>query len=391
MIKVNILKNWSYPDLFFQTPENKGIWNDIEFVNASEQPCDFVIVLNYPEQDIIVECPPDHVWAIIQEPPTEYRKLTHLGDPNYARIYTTDIELNGQKYFQSQPALPWHINRSYDFLKSVDVPKKSDNISWVTSNQRAIKGHRDRMSFLESIREKLKFDLFGRGFNPIDDKWQAIAPYRYTIAIENYSNPFYWSEKLSDCFLAWTMPIYYGCTRITEYFPAESMILIDIHRPDEAMERIHEAIQSQQWKNNLEAIRFAREQVLDHYQFFPYITEKIKQDKKILLSQETCPIFIPAYPRDTQIAEHDAQLSKLDAQLAERNAQLAERNAQLTERNAQLVERDAQLAAIYSSKTWRVALWLRRIRLWLAPPKSLQARMVTWLFSIARKMSLLSH
>ena len=30
------------------------------------------------------------------------------------------------------------------------------------------------------------------------------------------------SEKIADCFLAWTMPIYYGCPRIAEYFPAES-------------------------------------------------------------------------------------------------------------------------------------------------------------------------
>ena len=31
----------------------------------------------------------------------------------------------------------------------------------------------------------MPFDLFGRGFHPIADKWDGIAPYRYSIAFEN--------------------------------------------------------------------------------------------------------------------------------------------------------------------------------------------------------------
>jgi hypothetical protein len=297
MTRVTIVKNWDYPDLFQQTPGNKGIWEDIEFFFNSEQPSDYVIVLNHPSQGSTVTCPTNNIWAIMQEPPTEYKKLMHRGDPSYARIYTTDDQLKGRKYFHVQPALPWHINRSYDFLKTVDVPEKTGDISWVTSNLTDIKGHRDRMAFLECIHGRLEFDLFGRGFKQVDDKWQAIAPYRYAIAVENYSSPFYWSEKIADCFLAWTMPIYYGCTRITEYFPTDAMILIDIHNPDEALERIKEAVQAQRWQKNLEAIRFARDQVLERYQFFPFIAEKIKQDKKSVFINKVQPVFIPAEPR----------------------------------------------------------------------------------------------
>lgn len=60
--------------------------------------------------------------------------------------------------------------------------------------------------------------------------------------------------------------------------------------------------------------------------------------------------------------------------------------AQLARLNAKLDERNAQLASIYSSKIWRLGLRLRRLRLWLAPPGSLQARMGGWILSIASKI-----
>lgn len=61
-------------------------------------------------------------------------------------------------------------------------------------------------------------------------------------------------------------------------------------------------------------------------------------------------------------------------------------DAQLARLNAKLDAQDAQLASIYSSKIWRLGLRLRRLRLWLAPPGSLQVRMGTWMLSIASKV-----
>jgi glycosyltransferase involved in cell wall biosynthesis len=72
----------------------------------------------------------------------------------------------------------------------------------------------------------------------------------------------------------------------------------------------------------------------------------------------------------------------LYAQLAERDTQLAERDAQLAERDAQLAERDAQLHEIKISKTWRAAIFLRRARVFLIPPNSLQAKIVRRVASV---------
>jgi len=132
------------------------------------------------------------------------------------------------------------------------------------------------MAFLHRIEGRLEFDLWGRGFTPIPDKWDGVAPHRYSLAIENFSGPDYWTEKIADCFLSWTMPIYYGCTNIEEYFPKEALVRIDIASPD-AVRIVEETMRSDLWRRSREAIAFARELVLEKHQFFPFVSEQIRR------------------------------------------------------------------------------------------------------------------
>ncbi|AOW99793.1 hypothetical protein BJP34_10300 [Moorena producens PAL-8-15-08-1] len=274
---VRIVKSALHRRLFLrQTPAGEGIWDGVQFTLEPVESCDYLILLNRPPENLTVVCPPQHVWSIIHEPPVACRKAWHLNPPYASRMFTTDVERSGKEYIHSQPAIFWMVNRDYDFLVSFTAPEKTQQLSWITSRQTYLKGHRDRMGFLAKIQGQVDFDLWGRDFNPIDDKWDGLISYRYSLAIENYSNPFYWSEKLADCYLAWCMPIYYGCTRITDYFPAESMIQIDIHDPDAAVAKIKEAIASNAWQRNLDAIAYARSLVLNRYQFFPFMVSQIR-------------------------------------------------------------------------------------------------------------------
>ncbi len=276
MTLVRIVKNWDWPDLRRQTPGGRGVWDGIAFSTEPIDECDYLLVLNGPPSAVTVTCARACVWSIVQEPPTEFRKAWHV-NPSYAsRTFTTDTDLCGREYVHCQPALPWHVDRDYDFLAACKAPVKTRGLSWVTSADRTLEGHRRRMRFLERIRGKLEFDLWGRGFAPIADKWDALAPYRYSLAVENFVNPFYWSEKIADCFLSWTMPVYYGCPRIGDYFPAESLLQIDIGDPD-AVGRIREAVAGDAWARNLDAIACARERVLNRHQFFPFMAAHIRR------------------------------------------------------------------------------------------------------------------
>lgn len=162
----------------------------------------------------------------------------------------------------------------------------------------------------------MEFELYGCGFRYIEDKWDGLAPYRYSLAVENFSNSYYWSEKLADCFLAWTMPIYYGCTQISRYFPRESMVCIDINDP-QAIEKIKDTVASDRWHQNIDAIEHARNLVLDFYQLFPFVVREIRRyeetrnyrqelsAKLITVSHQERPAALTIYQRIQRwIADH---------------------------------------------------------------------------------------
>lgn len=294
---IRIIKGYDWPNLLRQSPEEKGIWKNIHFTEQPIEDCDYVIILNPVRENTIVNCPPENIWYMTQEPATESHKWRSI-KPKYSyQMFTTDNNVHKAYHIKSQACLPWHINKTYDFLNSNKIPEKTGAISWITSRLKVLKGHKTRMNFLNHITGKIDLDLISTyeyylrnpgatrksieeeqaklGFICAEDKWAGLAPYRYSLAVENFSNPFYWTEKLIDAYLSWCMPIYYGCSDITKYFPKESLILIDINKPDEAIAIIKKAIANNTWEKNLESIAYARELILKKYQLFPFITEQI--------------------------------------------------------------------------------------------------------------------
>lgn len=239
--------------------------------------CEYLLLLGVPTRDVAVKCPPENVWLICQEPPTEGFLALHGGTNQCARIYTQDVARKGARFFHSQPALPWFVNRDYTWLRDCPPPEKTRDLSWVTSNKSLLQGHQKRLAFLNHVRETVPFDLFGRGFKEIEDKWDALAPYRYTLAVENHACPYYFTEKIVDAYLSWTMPIYHGCTNLASFFPEESFVAFDVNSPD-AYSLIRQALQSDVAERHREAIAEARRRILDQLQLFPFLESQIKAD-----------------------------------------------------------------------------------------------------------------
>ncbi len=274
MTLVRILRDYDFPDILRQTPGGRGEWGGIRFTEEPVAACDAAVVLNAPGAAVRLRCPPGRVWAVMQEPPNEHFGRFHHGEPVHDRVYTTRADLVGPRYRHVQPALPWHVGRSYDELSACPPPAKSRGLSWITSNATAFAGHRRRMRFLETVRGRLDFDLFGRGFTPVADKWDALAPYRFSLAVENHAADHYFTEKLTDCLLAWTVPVYAGCPNVGDYFPPEAVIVFDPDDP-RAPEAIAQAMHAEPWARRLEALAEARRLVLDRLQLFPFLAGEL--------------------------------------------------------------------------------------------------------------------
>lgn len=309
---IKVIKNWNSPNLMRQTPGCSGYWNGIRFTWDAVDECDAVIILNLVPEMTAVNCAPENVWALIQEPYVQGESDWMIkGHGQYAHVFTHyPVKSAGTKYIRCQPAVPWHVNKSYDELKSTAVPNKQKSISWITSNLRLFPGHDCRMDFLNFLRSQdLAIDLYGKGINYIEDKWDGLAPYRYSLAIENSSGPDYWTEKLADCFLSWTVPIYYGCTNLEEYFPAKSFIRIDINQPEAALEVITYTLSTDNWEARMPALVEARNLVLERYQFFPQMQNLVDHHYKTLPKKNL--VFQPYRKRYSFIRKVRGRLSRL--------------------------------------------------------------------------------
>jgi hypothetical protein len=275
--------NWGDLDdaLRFLTPGGRGVWGDVAFVRDDRQPADWAVFFNGPGDTVVrLRASPNRVIFAVGEPPTPTHWPMHLGQGHGTLVLTPDEHVVSRRStvrrHQISPCMTrtWSVRRTYDELRATTVREKPKRLSWVTSNLALIAGHRLRLQFLERLRAGVEFDLFGRGFSPLADKWDGIAPYRYSIAFENTRAPYYFTEKLMDCFVAETMPIYYGSPRIAEFFPPESMVLLDPEDPH-AVEHVREVVASDLWLRRRGAILEAKRLTLEKYNLFAQISQVI--------------------------------------------------------------------------------------------------------------------
>jgi hypothetical protein len=111
----------------------------------------------------------------------------------------------------------------------------------------------------------------------IERKNEALDSFKYHVAIENHVCQHHWTEKLADSFLGMCLPFYHGAPNVTDYFPAESYIPINIHNFEESRARIQQAIRDNEYERRLPAIREARRLVLERYSTFPQLARLIAE------------------------------------------------------------------------------------------------------------------
>ena len=131
---------------------------------------------------------------------------------------------------------------------------KEKNISFITSNKNMTYGHKFRnecVSFLEN--NNLNIDLYGIGYNEIKGKIDALKEYKFSIVMENGIYKNYFTEKILDCFLTGTIPIYWGCPNISDFFNIQG--IYTFNTPNELLNIVNK-INSDNYYSKME---FAKE------------------------------------------------------------------------------------------------------------------------------------
>jgi hypothetical protein len=306
MTLVRLVKDWEgldpdreSLDMFQQTPGNDGIWGDVKFTFEEVSECDYLVMFNRCREDLKFFCPEGNAWIKADETPNVAFRWQKRSYKYFDRIYGFNSwqKVVYKDYHVKHCTAQWQIKKTYVYLKDLEVDSnnKIDTASFITSSKHWMEGHKLRLELLSLLKdEKSNIDVFGRGINPVHDKFDALYPYKYSIAIENNFFKDYWTDKIIDCFLTWTMPIYCGAPNIFEYFPKDSMITINPKRPEKIWQKLERAIEDNLWEKNLEAIKTSRELILDKYQFFPFMSNEIKKDLQRNLKKPTKEYNIPS-------------------------------------------------------------------------------------------------
>ena len=163
-----------------------------------------------------------NVSLIISEPKAIqglYYRLLRLIRRNYNAVFLRDKAL--AKRYKNVHALP--LARSFINLEHLSVIDQSYNkkagTSLIASNKKQTTGHKLRHKIVDLVKKSnLKLSVLGRGYQPFNNKEDGLLPYKYSIVIENAIEPHYFTEKIIDCLLCKTIPIYWGSGDIDEYF-----------------------------------------------------------------------------------------------------------------------------------------------------------------------------
>jgi hypothetical protein len=291
---VNVIRNYDFPDFYQQSEDEKGKWGEVNFSLDPVEDPELLICLNPPLNPIATMLPRERRWLVIQEPPVESYRWHKAAFPFFDKVFSQHLFLSNN-IVNTQACLPWHICKSYRELSQLQIGDKLNKVSTITSDLNILPGHILRRKFINYLRkDKYKIDIFGKGINYIEDKFEGLYPYKYSLVVENSFYPHYWTEKIADCFLSWTMPIYMGCMNIEEYFPKGSIVIIDLNDFEKSRKMITHTVMNNLWGKNIKALMEARELVLNKYQFFPRMVNEINKsnlNSNYTRQQETIPSF----------------------------------------------------------------------------------------------------
>lgn len=285
-IRVKLLGkgNPSFPreHLLHRFPRKDGVWGRCQFLfEPEERDYDFLVVYDDltcrpggERTSLRIEelaCSREHTLLITSEP-SSVKIYAPSFTSQFAAVLTSQepwsLPHPGAVY--SQCGLVWFYGHDYSRISENPPLQKSADISTVcSSKQQRHTLHHRRYMFTQKLRAALpQLDVFGRGVRPVSSKTETLDPYRYHVAIENHVCRHHWTEKLADSFLGLTLPFYYGCPNVFEYFPEGSVVPIDIFRFEESLEIIQKTIQDRLWEKNLSAIQESRRLVLENYHLF---------------------------------------------------------------------------------------------------------------------------
>ena len=174
------------------------------------------------------------------EPPGVYRNNGFLCDYAFSPEPTDATHLHYWKYVWDEPFPAWLRGESSYCDELTAHPK--DRFCNFCQKTPGVTTAKLRANFFRALTARKHVDSPGillnnmpspddNNLSKLKNKMEFIKHYRFSICFETISAPSFMAEKLSQALMAGSIPIYYGCAKVSEYFnPAR---IINCHDYDD--------------------------------------------------------------------------------------------------------------------------------------------------------------
>lgn len=287
-------------------------WRGVRLMGSPDEPAepDYWVLVNHPSEGEMVPRP-ERTIVLQTEPAAIVATWGEWAAPNP----TSFLQVRSHD-FAPNPT-DWHLDLSYDDLWTKAIVKTSTLSAVASGEKHKGSGHHVRTDFLLHL-ERCGFpvDVYGE----VNDREESagyprpvpsvatsagLLPYSYTLAIEDFAEVNYFTEKVTDAILAECLPFYWGCPNLADYVDPEAFIRLPIDDFETSRQLISDAIGGGERERRLPAIRRAKRRILDELQLAPTLA-RVVHGHRLVEQMEVRVINLDRRP--DRLAAFDARL-----------------------------------------------------------------------------------
>uniref|UniRef100_A0A6C0DTS7 Uncharacterized protein n=1 Tax=viral metagenome TaxID=1070528 RepID=A0A6C0DTS7_9ZZZZ len=292
--KLKLIGNWQSSQ---KMAEEFGVMPHDGFELTWKDEADYYAIVNLPnteefydpKKSMIFQMEP---WVYDDSKPWGVKTWGAWANPDPSKF----LHVNSHRMFLN-PA-QWSLNGDLTTL-----PPKKDETAIILSNKTNDTGHNLRIQF---VRDMQTIHVYGKenyhnltsynGPVPDDNRYSVYSKYKYVLAVENNSEINYASEKIWEPLMCECLPFYWGCPNLETYIDPQAFVRLPLEDPAKASEIVRKAVEEDWWSQRIDAIRLAKQKIINELGFFPRIRNIIaptKTMKAIVLTLHSSKDRIP--------------------------------------------------------------------------------------------------
>lgn len=170
-------------------------------------------------------------------------------------------------------AMVWNAN----MMEDDKYKHKNKDISILSSAKAKTEGHKFRLALAKQCKDENLADTFGTfdGGKRVDID-ATLADYRYSFCIENDISSYFFTERLTSALASQTIPIYYGATKIDEFFNPDGIIKLS---PTDDLRQVLRQCTKEEYERRLPAVLDNYERVKKYIRPWDMVYQSIRPEK----------------------------------------------------------------------------------------------------------------